>query len=108
MDLLPAVRRALSEIAPDLLISDVITIQKQVDATLLTESLLSGLSVTFGILAMFLAAVGLYGLLNYRVGRQRHSIGIRMTLGASRSAVALDVLRTSGLVIGIGIVGGLP
>jgi predicted permease len=108
MDLLPPVRKALSGIAPDILISDVITIQKQLDATLLTERLLSGLSATFGILAMFLAAVGLYGLLSYRVGRQRHSIGIRMALGASPSAVTMGVLRHSGLVIAIGIVAALP
>jgi predicted permease len=108
MDLLPPVQRALSAIAPDILISDVITIQKQIDATLLTERLLSGLSATFGILAMFLAAIGLYGLLSYRVGRQRHSIGIRMALGASPSAVAISVLRHSGLVIAMGIVAGLP
>jgi predicted permease len=108
MDLLPPVREALSAIAPDILISDVITIQKQIDATLLTERLLSGLSATFGILAMFLAAIGLYGLLSYRVGQQRHSIGIRMALGASPSAVAISVLRHSGLVIAIGILAGLP
>jgi predicted permease len=108
MDLLVPLRRALSAMAPDILISDVITIQKQVDATLLTERLLSGLSATFGVLAMLLAAVGLYGLLSYRVGRQRHSIGIRMALGASPSAVALRVLRHSGLVVAIGIAAGLP
>jgi predicted permease len=108
MDLLPPVRNALSGIASDILISDVITIQKQLDATLLTERLLSGLSATFGTLAMFLSAVGLYGLLSYRVGRQRHSIGVRMALGASPSAVALRVLRHTGLVIAIGLLAGLP
>ena len=108
MDLLPPVRKALSGIASDILISDVITVQKQLDTTLLTERLLSGLSATFGILAMFLAAVGLYGLLSYRVGRQRHSIGIRMALGASPFSVAMGVLRHSGLVIAIGVIAGLP
>lgn len=57
---------------------------------------------------MFLAVVGLYGLLSYRVGRQRHSIGIRMALGASPSVVAMSVLRHSGLLIAIGILAGLP
>jgi len=108
MELLPPVQKVLSGMAPDILISDVFTIQNQLDATLLSERLLSGLSATFGILAMFLAVVGLYGLLSYRVGRQRHSIGIRMALGASPSAVAMSVLRHSGLLIATGILAGLP
>ena len=106
--LLTTIRTALATIRPGFLISEVITIRRQLDNTLLTERLLSGLSSAFGVLAMILASIGLYGVLSYRIGRQRQSIGIRMALGASPSSVALSVLRHSGLVIAIGLLGGLP
>lgn len=108
MALLQPVRTALERIDPGILISDVITIRRQLDSTLLTERLLSGLSSAFGVLAMTLASIGLYGVLSYRIGRQRQSIGIRMALGASPSFVALSVLRQSGLVVAIGLLAGLP
>jgi ABC-type antimicrobial peptide transport system permease subunit len=107
-DLLSPVRNTLAGIDPGILVSDVITMRRQLDSTLLTERMLSGLSMTFGLLAMLLAAIGLYGALSYRVGRQRHAIGIRMALGASPSTVAVGVLRQSGVVVGLGLIAGLP
>jgi ABC-type antimicrobial peptide transport system permease subunit len=59
-------------------------------------------------LALLLAAVGLYGVLSYRIGQQRQAIGIRMALGASALSVSLSVLRQSGVVVAAGLVGGLP
>ena len=88
--------------------SHTITIRRQLDSTLLTERLLSELSAAFGILALILASVGLYGVLSYRIGQQRQSIGIQMALGASPSFVAFSVLRQSAAVIAAGIVCGLP
>jgi ABC-type antimicrobial peptide transport system permease subunit len=90
------------------MVSEVISIRRQTDATLLTERLLSGLGTTFGALAMLLAAVGLYGVLSYAIAQQRPSIGIRMALGASPSSVAGSVLRKSGLILTAGILCGLP
>jgi ABC-type antimicrobial peptide transport system permease subunit len=106
--LLQPIRRRLAEVHSGLMISEVISIRQQVDATLLTERLLSGLATAFGALAMILASVGLYGVLSYRIGQQRHSIGIRMALGASPSSVAGGVLRQSGLVVAGGMLCGLP
>ena len=80
----------------------------QLDSTLVTERLLSGISSTFGVLALILAFVGLYGVLSYQIGQQRQSIGIRMALGATPLSVALSVLRRSVLVISIGLLCGLP
>ena len=102
------VRKRLAALDPAILISEVITMRDQLDGTLLTERLLSGLSSVFGVLALFLASVGLYGVLSYRIGQQRQSIGIRMALGASPSSVALGVLRQSGLMLVAGLLFGLP
>lgn len=102
------IRNTLSSVDPTLLISEVITMRGQIESTLLTERLLSGLSSVFGILAVILAAVGLYGVLSYRIGQQRQSIGIRMALGATPSSVIVMVLRRSGLLVGVGLVCGLP
>jgi predicted permease len=108
MALMQPIQARLAAIDPGALISDVITIRSQLDSTLLTERLLSGLSATFGGLAMILAAIGLYGVLSYRIGRQRQSIGVRMALGASPYSVAVSVLRQSGHVVAAGLLVGLP
>jgi predicted permease len=106
--LLQPIRRKLAEADSGLMISEVISVRRQMDATLLTERLLSGLATAFGALAMILASVGLYGMLSYRIGQQRQSIGIRMALGASPSSVMVGVLRQTGLVVAAGLLCGLP
>jgi putative ABC transport system permease protein len=108
MTLVPPIRRRLTEVDSGLFVSEVISIQDQLDGTLLAERLLSGLSTVFGALALLLAGTGLYGVLSYRIGQQRRSIGIRMALGASPSSVVFGVLRQSGLTIGVGLLCGLP
>jgi hypothetical protein len=106
--LVPALREVLTGVNPGILISDIATMQNQLEVTLLTERLMAGLSSAFGLLALALAAVGLYGVLSYQVGRQRQSIGVRMALGATPSAVSLGVLRRSLKVVAIGLAAGLP
>ena len=106
--LLQPVRKALVRIDPGILISDVITLRHQLNSTLLTERLLSGVSGVFGVLAMLLAAIGLYGVLSYRIGRQQQAIGIRMALGATPSSMARSILRQSGRVAALGLLAGLP
>lgn len=108
MALVQPIRNRLAALDSAVLVSDVLTIRSQLDSTLLTERLLSGLSSAFGLLALILASVGLYGVLSYRIGQQRQSISIRMALGASPSSVALNVLRQSGLVVAAGLLAGLP
>jgi predicted permease len=102
------IRKTLAGVDSGLFVSEVISMRDQLDSTLLAERLLSGLSVAFGALALILAAIGLYGALSYRVGQQRRSIGIRMALGATASAVVFDVLRQSGSIVGLGLLCGLP
>jgi predicted permease len=106
--LLRSVRRAVAGVDAGALVSEVITARQQVDTVLLTERLLSGLAAVFGGLALVLASVGLYGVLSYRVGRQRRAIGIRLALGASPGAIAAGVLRQTGAVLAVGLLAGLP
>lgn len=106
--LMPPIRNVLARINPGILISDVITIRTQLDSTLLTERLLSGLSAVFGFVATILAAVGLYGVLSYRVSRQRQAIGVRMALGATQATVTQAILWQSIKVVAIGLAVGLP
>lgn len=105
---LEPMRSRLAAVNSGLLISEVITIRRQLNSTLVTERLLSGLSTAFGVLALVLASVGLYGVLSYRIGQQRQSIGIQMALGASPSSVVFSVLRQSAWMITVGLVCGLP
>jgi len=106
--LLQPIQTRIAATEPGILITDVITIRTQMDSTLLSERLLSGLSAAFGVLALVLAAIGLYGVLSYRIGQQRRSFGIRMALGASPSSIAADVLGQSGLIVATGLLIGLP
>jgi predicted permease len=108
LDLLPAVRAAVARLDARILISDVITMRRQFESTLIAERLLSGLSVAFGLLALLLAAVGLFGVLSYRVSRQRQAIGIRLALGASPGCVAGAFLWQSARVVAAGLIVGLP
>ena len=84
------------------------TISEQRDLALLREKLLATLGTAFGILAMALAAVGLFGLLAFFVTSRTNEIGIRMALGANRNSVSALVMREAFLLVGAGIAMGLP
>ena len=73
---------------------------------LVTERLMASLSGFFGVLAMLIATIGLYGVMSYMVSRRRVEIGIRMALGAEPGTVIRMVLRESGVLVVVGIVAG--
>jgi hypothetical protein len=72
------------------------------------ERLLALLAAFFGVLALLLAGVGLHGVVSYRVGAHRKEIGIRLALGASRGSVVALVVRRIAMLMGIGVLIGVP
>jgi ABC-type antimicrobial peptide transport system permease subunit len=70
------------------------------------DVLLARLSLAFGVVALLLAAIGLYGVLSYGVARRTNEIGIRKALGAQRGAVMAMVLRETGFLLFLGLVVG--
>jgi putative ABC transport system permease protein len=79
-----------------------------VEDSLLRDRLMATLSGFFGILALLLASIGLYGILSFGVASRTREIGIRMALGAQSREVLFLVLREAMLLVLIGIIVGLP
>jgi predicted permease len=108
---LAAIRTAVREIDPTLPVLNLRTQDEQIDRLHSQERLFARLSGLFGLLALGLACVGLYGLMSYAVLRRTSEIGLRMALGARRTQVLRMILRESlalvsaGLVIGIAAAG---
>ncbi|HEY3104229.1 MAG TPA: ABC transporter permease [Pyrinomonadaceae bacterium] len=102
-----AVTRVLTEINP------AITVRFQgfkpmIEATILRERLMATLSGFFGLLALLLACIGLYGILSYGVASRTNEIGIRMALGAQRRDVSWLILREALWLVIVGVAVGLP
>ncbi|MGH9625328.1 MAG: FtsX-like permease family protein, partial [Bryobacteraceae bacterium] len=102
------VRRAVAEVDRRLPVFYQNTLAQQVDQSISGASLVAQLSTFFGLAAVLLACLGIYGLMSYAVTRRTNEIGIRMALGAERSNVLWIVMRQSLLLAGLGIVIGLP
>jgi predicted permease len=104
----PQLRRVLNEVDPNLTVLKMQPLQEQVDARFDQQRAVAQMTGLFGILALILAAVGLYGVTAYAVERRTSEIGVRMALGANRSNVIRLVLRGAFLQILIGLVIGVP
>jgi predicted permease len=104
----PLLKRVLAGIDPNLTINSVRTMQQQVDLTFDQERAVAGLAGLFGIVALLLAAVGLYGITAYSVAQRTNEIGIRMALGADHTNVVQLVLRGAFKRVLIGLALGLP
>jgi len=104
----PLLTRTLAEIDPNLTINSVRTMQQQVDLTFDEERAVASLAGLFGIVALLLAAVGLYGVTAYTVAQRTNEIGVRMALGADRSNVVELVLRGAFQRVLVGLILGLP
>ncbi len=98
----------LAGINPNLTIVKFQTFQQQIDDRFVEERLIARLTSLFGLLALLLAAIGLYGVTAYTVVRRTPEIGIRMALGAARSNVISTVMRGAMLQAVIGLAIGIP
>ncbi len=107
-DLESMARRTLANINPDLTIYNFQSLDYQVADNFTQERLLARLAMLFGILALVLASVGLYGLTAYSVARRTSEIGVRMAMGADRRNVLGLVMRGALLQIAIGLAIGIP
>jgi predicted permease len=107
-DFAPAVRQAISQVDPRLPIYSVTTMQEQLQGTLRQEQLIAQLVSFFGLLALLLAAIGLYGVMAHGVVRRTREIGIRMALGAKRRNIILMVLRETIVLVLLGVIIGVP
>ena len=102
------IRRTLAGIDPNLTVMDLRSLDTQVAGNFTQERLIARLTSLFGVLALILASVGLYGVMSYFVARRTSEIGIRMALGATRPSVVAMVLRGAlwQILVGLGL--GIP
>ncbi len=104
----PVLTKALAAVDPNLTVIRVRTLQEQVALSFDQERAVASLAGLFGVVALLLAAVGLYGMTAYTVTRRTGEIGIRMALGAGRGAVVALVVRTAFKRVALGLVLGVP
>jgi predicted permease len=103
-----AVQRTIHDVSHTLPITRVTTLDEQVGRSITNQRLVAQLSAFFGLLAVFLCCIGIYGLMSYVVARRTNEIGIRMALGAERSNVRWLVMREVLILVGIGVAVGVP
>jgi predicted permease len=106
--IIPEVRQAIGQVDHSLPVVYQGTMVEQVNRSMAGQTLIAWLSTFFGLLAAFLACIGIYGLMSYAVTRRTNEIGIRMALGAERSGVLWMVMRESLMLVAVGVVIGIP
>jgi predicted permease len=104
---LPALRRVVQQADPDLPLVNVRTEDQQIDADLQQERIFVTLTSGFGVLALVLASVGIYGIMAYSVANRTNEIGIRLALGAQPGQVRGMILGESAWLAGAGILVGV-
>jgi hypothetical protein len=105
---IPQLREAVQSIDPDVPIFDIHSLAEEMKAAFVQERLVATLSGFFGLVALTLVCVGLYGLMSFTVARRTPEIGVRVALGAARSQVAWMIARQTLSLVVMGIAAGLP
>jgi len=103
-----AVRREIQAMDPDISVYNVQTINEVIDSLLQHDRMFAVLASVFGILALLLTAIGIYGVVAYQITRRTGEVGIRMALGAQRGNVLWMFMRETLLVLAAGAAIGLP
>jgi predicted permease len=103
-----AVQQTIRSIDRNLPITHVTTLDEQVGRSITNQRLVAQLSAFFGVLAVFLSCIGIYGVMSYVVTRRTNEIGIRMALGAPRYNMLWRVLREILTLVSIGVIIGVP
>ena len=103
-----ALRREMAKLSGEVVLTEPETIARHIDNSIFQERILATLSGFFGVLALLLAAVGLYGVVAYGTAQRAREIGVRIALGARRSGVLWMVLRDALLLVSAGLAVGLP
>jgi predicted permease len=106
--LLPAIRTAITEVNADLPIRNLAPVSRLMRQSIAEERQLATLAIVFGAAALLLAAIGLYGVMNYAVSRRAGEIGLRVALGARHGSVIRMILRDALALVGIGMAFGIP
>jgi len=104
----PVLKELLAGVDPNLTLISVRTIGEQVSLAFSQERAVASLAGLFGIVALLLAAVGLYGVTAYSVAQRTNEIGVRMALGANRASVVRLVLRGASFRVLLGLIFGVP
>jgi len=102
------VRKAIAALDANVPVNGIHTLGELVDSSISRDILVARLSTFFGLLALLLACVGLYGVMSYTVSRRTREIGVRMALGAQRTQVLGMVLQEALKLVVIGIAIGIP
>ena len=106
-EMTPQLRRAVQSVDQNLPLTDVRTEQEQIDELLMNERIFADLTGGFGVLALALACIGIYGIMAYTVSQRTNEIGIRMALGAERGRVVRMVLGEATWMVAIGMTAGV-
>ena len=100
--LVPSIRASVAETVPGGFVSGVVTLEQQVEMSLVRERILALLGTFFAALALLLACIGLYGVMAYRVARRTREIGIRIAIGARQHSVVWMMVRETLLLVAVG------
>jgi predicted permease len=107
-DVVEAIREAIWSVEPSLPVPSVVTLQSMIDDSSAVRRLSSALSSAFGVVALILAAGGLYGTLLYAASQRRRELGIRIALGAGRRQIQSDVVAGGIRLAALGLLFGIP
>jgi predicted permease len=107
LSVVAAVRKKVLSMNPELTMSEVRPLSTLIDQRITQDRILGRLTTGFGTVGLLLAAIGLYGVLSYAVGRRTGEIGIRKALGAPEQAVIAMIMRETGWLVAIGFGAGL-